>query len=145
MAYNVIDIANKIVAKTDTEHGDSISNLKLQKMLYYMQGFHLAYFNTPLFEDDMVAWQYGPVVQNVYSAFKRFGKGEITLSKDVDIIKLTPEEEALFDEVYEVYGQFSAVKLMEMAHNEFPWKTTEISDVITKDKLKSFFKTRING
>lgn len=144
MAYNVIDIANKIIAKTDTERGDSISNLKLQKMLYYMQGFHLAYFGTPLFEDDLVAWQYGPVVPNVYSNFKSFGRGEISLSNDGSIIALSHDEESLFDEVYEVYGQFSAIKLMEMAHNEMPWKTTEISDVITKDKLTSFFKTRIN-
>lgn len=144
MAYNVIDIANKIVAKTDVEHGDSISNLKLQKMLYYMQGFHLAYFNTPLFEEDIVAWQYGPVVKSVYAAFKEFGRGEIKIPTDVNIINLTPKEEELFDEVYEVYNQFSAVKLMNMAHNETPWKTTEISDTISKDKLKSFFKSRIN-
>lgn len=145
MAYKVIDIANKIIAKTDTEHGDSISNLKLQKMLYYMQGFHLAYFGTPLFEDDIVAWQYGPVIPSVYANFKSFGKGNISLPEDENIIKLTPDEESLFAEVYEVYGQFSAVKLMEMTHNESPWETTEIQDVITKDKLKSFFKTRING
>lgn len=144
MSYNVMDIANKIVAKTDIEHGDSISNLKLQKMLYYMQGFHLAYFNTPLFEEDVVAWQYGPVIPSVYSAFKDFGKGEIALSESTNIINLTSDEEILFNEVYEVYGQFSAIKLMEMTHNENPWKTTEISDVISKDKLKSFFKTRIN-
>lgn len=139
-----MDIANKIISKTDTEHGDSISNLKLQKMLYYMQGFHIAYFNEPLFDEDIVAWQYGPVVPSVYTSFKQFGKGEINLSSDVPIISLTSEEESLFNEVYEVYSQFSAVKLMEMTHQETPWSTTEISNVISKDKLKSFFNTRIN-
>ncbi len=43
MAYKALDIANKIISKTDLEHGDTISNLKLQKMMYYQQGFHLAY------------------------------------------------------------------------------------------------------
>ena len=57
MAYKALDIANKIISKTDLEHGDTISNLKLQKMLYYQQGFHLAYFGTPLFDEDIVAWQ----------------------------------------------------------------------------------------
>ena len=55
MAYKALDIANKIVSKTDLEHGDTISNLKLQKMMYYQQGFHLAYFGTPLFDEDIVA------------------------------------------------------------------------------------------
>ena len=66
MAYKALDIANKIISKTDLEHGDTISNLKLQKMMYYRQGFHLAYFGTPLFDEDIVAWQYGPVVPSVY-------------------------------------------------------------------------------
>ena len=57
MAYKALDIANKIISKTDLEHGDTISNLKLQKMMYYQQGFHLAYFGTPLFDEDIVAWQ----------------------------------------------------------------------------------------
>ena len=144
MIYNVMDIANKIIFKTDIEHGDSISNLKLQKMLYYMQGFHIAHFNEPLFDDDIVAWQYGPVVPIVYSSFKKFGRGEISLSLDVNIPTMSLEEELLFDEVYEVYGQFSAVKLMEMTHNENPWKTTEIPNIISKEKLRNFFKTRIN-
>ena len=47
MAYNAIDIAKKIVCNTDVEHGDTLSNLKLQKLLYYMQGFHLAFFDEP--------------------------------------------------------------------------------------------------
>ena len=49
MTYNVIDIANKILRKaSDSEVEDLICNLKLQKLLYYMQGFHLAYFEKPL-------------------------------------------------------------------------------------------------
>ena len=53
MAYNAIDIAKKIICKTDMEHGDTISNLKLQKLLYYMQGFHLAFFGTPFFNESI--------------------------------------------------------------------------------------------
>ena len=94
MAYDVKEIAKKIIAKTDIEHGDTISNLKLQKMLYYMQGFHLAFFDTPLFDDEIYAWQYGPVVPSVYNEYKRYNAKAINLPKG-DIIRLTDDEETV--------------------------------------------------
>ena len=143
MAYKAIDIANKIISKTDLEHGDTISNLKLQKMMYYQQGFHLAYFGTPLFDEDIVAWQYGPVVPSVYKEYKSFESNSISTSKEG--ISLSDDEEELFNNVYEEYNQFSAVALMKMTHEESPWKTTEINSVISRDKMMAFFKTQIEA
>lgn len=143
MAYKALDIANKIISKTDLEHGDTISNLKLQKMMYYQQGFHLAYFGTPLFDEDIVAWQYGPVVPSVYKEYKSFDSNSISTSKEG--ISLSDDEEELFNNVYEEYNQFSAVALMKMTHEESPWKTTEINSVISRDKMMSFFKTQIEA
>ena len=143
MAYKALDIANKIISKTDLEHGDTISNLKLQKMMYYQQGFHLAYFGTPLFDEDIVAWQYGPVVPSVYQEYKSFESNSISTSKEG--ISLSDDEEELFNNVYEEYNQFSAVALMKMTHGESPWKTTEINSVISRDKMAAFFKTQIEA
>lgn len=132
-----------ITTKTDLEHGDTISNLKLQKMMYYQQGFHLAYFGTPLFDEDIVAWQYGPVVPSVYKEYKSFESNSISTSKEG--ISLSDDEEELFNNVYEEYNQFSAVALMKMTHEETPWKTTEINSVISRDKMAAFFKTQIEA
>jgi len=143
MAYKALDIANKIISKTDLEHGDTISNLKLQKMMYYQQGFHLAYFGTPLFDEDIVAWQYGPVVPSVYKEYKSFESNSISTSKEG--ISLSDDEEELFNNVYEEYNRFSAVALMKMTHEESPWKTTEINSVISRDKMIAFFKTQIEA
>lgn len=143
MAYKALDIANKIISKTDLEHGDTISNLKLQKMMYYQQGFHLAYFGTPLFDEDIVAWQYGPVVPSIYQEYKSFESNSISTSKEG--ISLSDDEEELFNNVYEEYNQFSAVALMKMTHEESPWKTTEINSVISRDKMAAFFKTQIEA
>ena len=140
MAYKALDIANKIISKTDLEHGDTISNLKLQKMLYYQQGFHLAYFGTPLFDEDIVAWQYVP---SVYKEYKSFESNSISTSEEG--ISLSDDEEELFNNVYEEYNQFSAVALMKMTHEESPWKTTEINSVISRDKMAAFFKTQIEA
>lgn len=78
MSYPVLAIANKLLASaTDYDGGELMSNMKLQKMLYYQQGYHLAAFGTPLFDEDIEAWMYGPVVPCVYDHFKKFGAGGI--------------------------------------------------------------------
>ncbi len=124
MSYNVIQIANKIIDNTDFEHGELISNLKLQKLLYYVQGFNLAIMEKPLFSENIEAWQYGPVVREVYFHFKSFGAGNIRLKSNFDLPQMTIDEEKLFNEVMTEYGKYSAVRLMEMTHEELPWKTT---------------------
>ena len=53
------------------EGGEYISNLKLQKLLYYAQGSFLAVTDSPLFDDPIVAWQHGPVVESVYHEYKK--------------------------------------------------------------------------
>ena len=144
MSYKVIDIANKILEKASySEFEGLICNLKLQKMLYYMQGFHLAYFKSPLFNEDIEAWMYGPVVPSVYKEFKAHGNAGIEYNDEV--IELTKEEEALFNEVYRVYGDYSAIGLMNLTHSENPWKsvTPVVGSIIEKETMKTYFKKRL--
>ncbi len=145
MPYKVIDIANKVLAKGTTEE-DLVSNMKLQKLLYYMQGFYLAYFDKPLFNDELEAWMYGPVVPKVYESFKENGSKGIEYTGEV--IKLgTENEEKLFNEVYRVYAKYSATGLMEMTHSETPWKATNtgVGNVISQEVMKQFFKKRLKN
>jgi len=142
--YNVIDIANKLLAKASSDDSDElISNLKLQKLLYYMQGFHLAYFGEPLFAEEIEAWKYGPVVPSVYNQYKNFVNQGIKYTDAV--IELEPQEEKLFNAVYKVYATYSAIGLMEMTHNETPWKSVkaESGSIIPQKTMMSFFKKRI--
>lgn len=140
-----LDIAYNIVNRIDTERGDSISNLKLQKLLYYFQGYHIALFDTKLFDEKIFAWNYGPVVREVYHEFSKFQSNHISLD-NVKEVKLNEEQKYLFHQVMKEYGQYSAIKLLEMTHEESPWKTTFYSNPngeITSDLLKDFFKTQI--
>lgn len=141
MAYNAVDIARKIVSKTDTEHGDTISNLKLQKLLYFAQGFHLASFGEPLFDEDMVAWTYGPVVPEVYAAYKRYRNRAINTNGLADDVRLASEEEALFDKVYLEYSRYSAVALMQMTHSAGPWCNHQVGEVLPKSEIRDYFLT----
>jgi len=142
--YDVYDIAEKILYTASvSDTGEYISNMKLQKLLYYQQGFHLACFGTPLFDNEIEAWMYGPVVPPVYKKYEECGKDGIKYSGTV--IELTAEEEDLFDDVMTVYGKYSAIGLVNLTHLEEPWKNTEIGygNVITQDKLKEYFKTKL--
>ena len=146
MAYNVIQVANRIVPLSSPEVGDVISNLKLQKLLYYVQGFHLAMYDKPLFDEDIYAWQYGPVVQEAYHHFKEYGSKQIEIN-DEDFkkyyVELSDNEKELIFDVWNNYGQYSGYRLMMFTHDEPPYKTTKINHVISHDKLKAYFKTQI--
>lgn len=115
-------------------------------MLYYLQGFFIAAFDKKLFEESIEAWQYGPVVREAYFHFKDFGPSAIVLKGDENIIDLPKAENELFQEVMLEYGQFSAIKLMNMTHEELPWKKTfneNPQGEISYELLKEYFKTQI--
>lgn len=147
MTYDVKEIAKKIIAQSNPDCGDTITNMKLQKLLYYMQGFHLAFFDEPLFEDEIEAWMYGPVVPSVYEEYKACGSAGLDVNSDDVIISLNEEEEDMFNQVYEAYGQFSALKLMNMTHAEAPWRLAHpgYGNIISKDSIKAYFSTQIES
>jgi len=142
---NAIDVANGFINLTEPEKGDLISNLKVQKLLYYAQGFHLAMFGKPFFEEEIQAWQYGPVVPEVYHQFKEYGSGPIPLNTEFTFDKFNEEQKDLLSEINTVYGQFSAIKLMDMTHNETPWSNVELNAVISKDSMSTYFAQFLNG
>lgn len=122
------------------EGGEYISNLKLQKLLYYAQGSFLAVTDSPLFDDPIVAWQHGPVVESVYHEYKKNGSNGIPFNDDFNFDTFTNDENNLLKEVYETFGQYSAWKLRNMTHNETPWKSTRQNSTISQDIIKDYFK-----
>ena len=145
--YDALYIAKKVVNSTNAEQGDSITNLKLQKLLYYLQGFWLAVFDAPLFTEEIEAWMYGPVVPKVYDAYKEYGKNGIPVDhlSNEQFPLDTDKEESLFYDVYTQYSQYSAVALMNMTHKEMPWASTDVGrgSVIPHKRMKRFFDTLV--
>lgn len=141
----VFDVANYFLAQSDEEAGDLISNLKLQKLVYYAQGFHLAVCGDCLFGETLEAWQHGPVVPALYHKYKHYGAGGIPAPINPDFAGLTSEQVGLLEEVYAVYGQFSAWKLRNMTHDEAPWRDAAEAEctTITPESMREFFTTRL--
>lgn len=121
---------------TDTE---GITNMKLQKLLYYSQGHYLKKFNKPLFPEKIFAWQHGPVVKEIYHKYKEKGSRCIEFEGNPNL-KLPTKIENFLENIYDQYGQYSAWKLREMTHSEDPWKNTDINNEIDISVLKEFFK-----
>jgi uncharacterized phage-associated protein len=144
MAYKANDIAQYMLSLSNPEVGDMISNLKLQKLLYYVQGFHLAMYNRPAFDEDIYAWQYGPVVPEVYHEYKSSGSAGIPVPEQMEA-KLDTNVTDLVKEVYDVYGQYSALKLMDMTHNEAPWQKTPINGIISHELMYNYFKPLVKA
>lgn len=124
------------------DFGELLSNMKLQKLLYYCQGMYYAAYNKPLFNEKINAWQYGPVVPEIYHQLKTNGVSGIEpsffpyFSEDL----LSDEQKDIIDDVFDYFGQFSAFKLMEMTHSEVPWMQTSINDEIGQELMGNYFK-----
>lgn len=140
------DVAEYILRLAYAEdEPELVSHLKLQKLVYYAQGFHLAIYNQPLFSEQIEAWPHGPVCPELYHVYKRYDADPIEPDLDYEP-NLSPEEEELIAEVYQVYGQYSAWRLREMTHEEPPWRKTPQEEIISHKAMAEFFKTQlING
>lgn len=138
-------------AAAEEEGSELISNLKLQKLLYYAQGVHLALHDIPLFPEEIQAWMHGPVVPAVYQKYKDSGYEALPSPEPgtVDFSRYTDEEKETLDEIYRVFGQFSAWRLREMTHGEPPWQehfrdgATHI--VISQEAMRRYFKTQLES
>lgn len=121
--YTSKQIADWILSKTNVESGDTISPLKLQKLLYYCQAWHLTVFDEPLFNDKIEAWAHGPVVPTQYSRFAYILRNDHIKIKSInlDIPTFSESTAGLLDEVISLYGEHSANYLEQLTHGEKPW------------------------
>ena len=141
MIHPVTDVANWFIsrANADEEFGDNITNLKLQKLVYYAQGFNLAWYGEPLFNERIEAWTHGPVVPPLYDQYHRCGANPIPTPEGFDPSIFDERTASLLEEVYDVYGQYSAWGLRNLTHEEPPWKDTPRGEAIPLDKMRRFF------
>jgi len=112
------------------ETGNLISNLKLQKLVYYTQAWHLGIYGEALFQADFEAWVHGPVIPELYREYRQFGwKPIIREDLGEDYIrefraKLTSNELEVLNDVIDEYFGMTAFALEEQTHKEDPWLIT---------------------
>jgi uncharacterized phage-associated protein len=119
-----LDIAKYFIARAYADGREfGMTNMKVQKLLYYTQSIYLALQEEPLFSDDLQAWRYGPVCPKVYRFYQGFEAQQLPIPQAEDYIKIfSVEERQLLDEVWRYFGEYHAYLLSDMTHQEFPWK-----------------------
>jgi uncharacterized phage-associated protein len=142
---SALDIAQYFLHRVDREAGDTISALKLQKLVYYAQVWSMVLRNQPLFSQPIEAWKHGPVVRELWEKHKTYRYQAIPIPTSPHP-QLTTSELEVLDCVWSRYGELSAHQLSELTHSEPPWQTArnglnddEASDqVISLDEMKIF-------
>jgi len=119
--YSANQIADYFLGRVDQETGDTMTNLKLQKLLYYAQAYHVAAFGKPLFEEQLEAWVHGPAVPVVYRRFKQYSYQPIDVTS-IQLPELDTETTEFLDQIWELYGKYSAKHLEVLSHRDPPWK-----------------------
>ncbi len=142
---DIKDVVAYFLHLDQLNEGEGLSNLKMQKLAYYAQGFYSAINDEPLFDNAIQAWAHGPVVVDLYHQLKQHGSNAIPCPEGFDPETLSEEQRELLDEVFDVFGQFSAWKLRNMTHEEKPWLDHEdAADQIPLSEITSYFKTRLH-
>lgn len=145
-AIDTAKLTLALLKNSDDDIVEYTSRLKLLKLLYYIQGYHLAMFDAPLFKDKMEAWLHGPVVPSVYQWVKNLTdeklQNEAMDDEQMGALNLHPQQTKLISEVLNIYNKYSAYGLRDKTHTEMPWLSVYEqgkNNEITQDSLKNFF------
>ena len=142
--YDVLDVAAYVINKYWL-HGSPITNLKLQKILYYIQGYCLRRNNAPAFFERIYKWPYGPVVPEVYFNYNTSRSRAIPELSDESIDRLNrifKRDRAttrVIDEVILKSFTLTAAQMVAMTHKEAPWTQAKDSSIISIEAMASFF------
>jgi len=134
---NSLEISKYLLAKINIERfediGDGISNLKIQKLLFYAQKTYVSVYGKGFFNDDIEAWRYGPVVPQAYHYFKKYNSYNIDIVNEREFI--TNKEPLAFDDllivdfVWDKYAKYSAGALVDITHTDKAWRDNYFPNV----------------
>ena len=163
--YKAIDIARYVIYYCH-QNSYSISNLKLQKLLYFIQAYFLLKKDEECFTDNIEAWDFGPVIPNVYHEYKMYGSTNIpnqkiyeeldinTKTGKVDFIKkeinydvICYADKCLINSLLNKFGGCSSTYLTQVTINQKPWTSAYVKNehkIISTDSIKNYFKNTKN-
>ena len=143
-------VADWFLNRVDRESGEAITHLKLQKLLYFAQAWHLANKGEPLFDTEFQAWTHGPVARLIYDRFN--GQKWGALEAPDNPPKLPKKVVAFLEKVFETYGKYGAKHLERITHEHDPWKNARggipleerCENIITKKSMRDYYGEKID-
>lgn len=124
--YSVFEIAYWFIERNEqvmAEKGaDSMSLLRLLKLLYYAEGCYLAlHHGKKLFEEKIVAWEHGPAIEEVYNAYPDPYNLALVDQEQEAAHRIAQEDQEILEQVFMIFGRYSAWELREKTRSELPW------------------------
>lgn len=158
----ISSIDSYLLADYILEKYGPMSHLKLQKLLYLIEGYHLAYYGESLIDDEFEAWTHGPVSRKIYDSLKDKSRLYADLqftpqpgcrlpSEEIKRL-LTDDQMDLIDEVLSLYDKDSGMALEALTHSQTPWINArcglpvheKCSNVISKGDMRTYFQQFVN-
>lgn len=112
----IIDVAQYIFDEYKCLSGKVIDEMKLHKLLYFVQRESLAITGEPLFTEEFEGWKYGPVCRAVRNCYTEDGM------YDKDIKEISAESAYIAKNVILQYGGYESWKLSQLSHREESWR-----------------------
>ena len=146
MTYDARQVANWFVTRAQRD-GKTLSIMSLLKLTYIAHGWHLEMQNAPLFSNRVEAWQYGPVIPEVYQDFRKQGIEVSTPVPTVPLCEFAQEDENLLEQVWNIYGSMPPFQLSDLTHVPGgPWsiasKTGGFYAHIPDELIKQHYKLK---
>lgn len=163
-AYRAETIANHFIEMAEKK-GESLTQMKLQKLVFYAHGWHLAIRDKPLIDESIEAWRYGPVIRSLYNSFKHFRNDPVSVVSNADFdcfddnghvpsIDETGNLDHMFtklllEAIWNKLGGLDAIQLSNLTHKPgTPWSDTVAKYSgqlprgidIDDDLIKKYFK-----
>jgi len=159
-SYPAKAIANYFINKSVIESKEDLTLMKLMKLIYIAHGWKLALSGESLIQENIQAWQFGPVIESIYHEFKQFGNRHIdglapkirnTDTSEIEFFEIEKNDEetkSLLDKIWEVYKKFTGIELSNWSHEEGgPWYDIYVRNhgdkkrgsVISNENIKEYF------
>ncbi|WP_418822096.1 Panacea domain-containing protein [Ruminococcus sp.] len=160
--YNVLDVCRYIINYSNYKNY-GISNLKLQKILYFVQAYFLINNKShkACFKEKIEAWNFGPVVSEAYHEYKQYGSGDIPTVKfytefnisdpwslkrvPFDDTVISDEDKEMINKVVDKFSKYSATDLVALTHKQLPWIESYVphmNNIITNESIKEYFNAK---
>lgn len=144
MKYTALDVAAAFI-RLGSEDRNSLTNMQVQKLTYIANGYYLAIFGKQLFGDEIRAWQYGPVIPDLYDKLRKYRNNTIdTPPSGAKPIAKDSDADLLIRQVYKVYGKMLGWQLSNLTHQaNTPWSNTwnvKKFGAISADEIRSHYR-----
>lgn len=136
--YKVLNIAEYVIQKS-IDVGNPIDHLKLQKILYYIQAKFLVEKKVKCFDEPILAWRFGPVIESVYRRYNKYSSMNLYPKNKSQFNNVEKCDAEIIDSLVNKYAEKNAWFLVEQTHREKPWLSTPQSSEISADVIRRYY------